>query len=237
MRFSGLLGGLQEALAVHRHEIVFANDRFAALVGATNAAELQGRSLADIVHADYQELIADHLRRCLAGEPTLEHLELEMQPLRQQTARVELSAVQIEYQGGPALLLTLIEMSPRTAVASLPRARPTAWATLDSLGEGVLTTDVSGRIDYLNQAAEQLIGIPASDALGKAFADIITLVDETDRRSLGDPVRQCLDHAIARDGRSPRYVDLARGPGRALRGAHGIAAERSCGANSSGRRY
>ncbi|HKQ83894.1 MAG TPA: EAL domain-containing protein [Steroidobacteraceae bacterium] len=189
---SGLLGGLQEALAVHRHEIVFANDRFAALVGAANAAELQSRTLADIVHADYQELVADHLRRCLAGEPALERLELEVHPLRQQTARVELSAVRIEYQGGPALLLTLVEMSPRSAVASLPRARPTAWATLDSLGEGVLTTDVSGRIDYMNQAAEQLIGVPASDALGKAFADVITLVDEADRRSLGDPVRQCL---------------------------------------------
>ena len=115
---SGLLGGLQEALAVHRHEIVFANDRFAALVGAANAAELQSRTLADIVHADYQELVADHLRRCLAGEPALERLELEVQPLRQQTARVELSAVRIEYQGGPALLLTLVEMSPRSAVAS-----------------------------------------------------------------------------------------------------------------------
>jgi diguanylate cyclase (GGDEF)-like protein/PAS domain S-box-containing protein len=219
----GLLSGLQEAVAVHRNEIVFANERFAALVGAHSAAELQGRSLADVAHADYQELVADHLRRCLAGEPALERLELEVHPFRQQTARVELTAARIDYQGGPALLLTLVEMSPRTAVVSAQRVRPTAWATLDSLGEGVLTTDISGRIDYMNQAAEQLIGIHASEALGKAFADVIGLVDETDRRSLADPVRQCLatqsrvtvgrrGMLISRAGQDERSVELTASP-------------------------
>ena len=31
----GLLGGLHEAVAVHRDDIVFANEQFAALVGTT----------------------------------------------------------------------------------------------------------------------------------------------------------------------------------------------------------
>ena len=56
--------------------------------------------------------------------------------------------MRIDYQGGPALLLTLVEMGPRSMPASLPArsGRPTAWETLDSLGEGIITTDVSGRI-------------------------------------------------------------------------------------------
>src|SRR5690606_25539682 len=72
------------------------------------------------------------------------------------------------------------------------RRRSTAWETLDSLSEGIITTDVSGRIDYINQAAEQLTGVAAMEALGQALTDIISLVDESDRRSLGDPVRHCL---------------------------------------------
>ena len=226
---AGVLGGLHEALAVHRHEIVFANERFSALVGAANSAELQGRSLAELVHADYQELVADHLRRSLAGEPALERLELEVHPLRQQTARVELSATRIDYQGGPALLLTLVEMSPRAAAASSPKTRPTAWATLDSLGEGVITTDISGRIDYMNQAAEQLVGISLTEGIGKAFAEVVILVDETDRRVLGDPVRQCLatqtrisvgrrGMMIARGGLDERSVDLTASPLKDARG-------------------
>jgi diguanylate cyclase (GGDEF)-like protein/PAS domain S-box-containing protein len=226
---SSLLGGLQEAVAVHRHELVFANERFAALMGAASPADLHGRTLADLVQTDYQELVADHLRRSLAGEPALERLELEVQPVRQQTARVELTAARIDYQGGPALMLTLVEMSPRAAHTPLPRARPTAWETLDSLGEGVITTDVSGRIDYMNHAAEQLVGTAANEALGNAFTDVISLVDETDRRALGDPVRQCLTTQtrvtigrrgmmISRAGQDERSIELTASPLKDQRG-------------------
>lgn len=250
----GLLSGLHEAVAVHRDHIVFANARFAALCDTRGPAgtssresgkpldlssvtrgiatetgngadHLTGKQIADLVHPDYKELVTEHLRRALAGEPGLERLEVELQPDSEGgTARVELSAVRIDYQGGPALLLTLIEMGPRSLpVPPSARARPTAWETLDSLGEGVITTDVSGRIDYLNQAGEQLLGVSAVDALGKSITDIIQLLDESDRRSLGDPVRHCLATQskvtvgrrglmISRNGSEERSVELTVTP-------------------------
>ena len=208
----------------HREHIVFANERFAALAGSVDAHHLGGKTMPDLVHPDYTELVSEHLRRSLAGEPGLDRLEIELQPHAQGTARVELSAVRIDYQGGPALLLTLVEMGPRAAPASTPtRTRPTAWETLDSLGEGIVTTDVSGRIDYINQAGEQLMGVTAVDALGKSITDIIQLLDEGDRRSLGDPVRHCLATQskvtvgrrglmISRDGGEERSVELTVTP-------------------------
>jgi diguanylate cyclase (GGDEF)-like protein/PAS domain S-box-containing protein len=220
----GLLGGLHEAVAVHRDGIVFANERFAVLVGKNDPEKLVGTAMASYVHPDYTDLVTDHLRRALSGAPGLDRLEIELAPQDGQTARVELSAVRIDYQGGPALLLTMLEMGPRAAIApTIERARPTAWETLDSLGEGILTTDVAGRIDYLNQAAEQIIGVPAVEALGKTITDIITLVDESDRRSLGDPVRQCLTTQmkvtvgrrglmISRGGGDERSVELTVTP-------------------------
>ena len=222
----GLLAGLQEAVAVHRDHIVFANERFAALTGATAADHLTGKQIAELLHPDYTELVIEHLRRSLAGEPGLERLEIELHPDTEGgTARVELTAVRIDYQGGPALLLTLIEMGPRSMPATSPArsGRPTAWETLDSLGEGIITTDVSGRIDYVNQAGEQLIGASAVDALGKSITDIIQLLDEGDRRSLGDPVRHCLATQskvtagrrglmISRNGSEERSVELTVTP-------------------------
>jgi diguanylate cyclase (GGDEF)-like protein/PAS domain S-box-containing protein len=220
----GLLSGLHEAVAVHRERIVFANQQFAALTGVGQVERLSGKKMPELVHPDYTDLVSEHLRRSLAGEPGLERLEIELNPDGEGTARAELSAVRIDYQGGPALLLTLVEMSPRALPASTPaRARPTAWETLDSLGEGVITTDVSGRIDYLNQAGEQLIGVSAVDALGKNITDIIQLLDESDRRSLGDPVRHCLATQskvtvgrrglmISRGGGEERSVELTVTP-------------------------
>jgi diguanylate cyclase (GGDEF)-like protein/PAS domain S-box-containing protein len=226
----GLLGGLHEALAVHREHVMFANDRFAALVGSNDPLRLHGKALPDLVHPDYTDLVREHLRRSLAGEPGLERLEVELHPQSGQTARAELSAVRIDYQGGPALLLSLVEMGPRAATVPLPsRSRPTAWETLDSLGEGVITTDVSGRIDYVNQVGEQLIGVSAGDAIGKSITDIITLLDEGDRRSLGDPVRHCLTTQskvtvgrrglmISRGGGEERSVELTVTPLRSQKG-------------------
>lgn len=220
----GLLSGLHEAVAVHRERIVFANERFAALVGAADSSVIVGGAMPEFVHPDYTDLVREHLRRALAAEPGLERLEVELRPLNESTARVELSAVRIDYQGGPALLLTLVEMGPRAGlVPSVSRGRPSAWETLDSLGEGVITTDINGRIDYLNQAAEQLLGVSTVDALGKGITDIFTLLDEGDRRSLGDPVRHCLATQskvtvgrrglmILRNGGDERSVELTVTP-------------------------
>jgi diguanylate cyclase (GGDEF)-like protein/PAS domain S-box-containing protein len=220
----GLLGGLHEAVAVHRDGIVFANAQFATLVGYDDSQRLIGAAMSSFVHPDYTDLVNVHLRHTLDGTPGLDRLEIELQPQDGQTARAELSAVRIDYQGGPALLLTMVEMGPRAAVTpSIERSRPTAWETLDSLGEGIITTDVAGRIDYLNQAAEQIVGVPAVDALGKTITEIITLVDESDRRSLGDPVRQCLTTQtkvtvgkrglmITRGGGDERSVELTVTP-------------------------
>ncbi|HVF16067.1 MAG TPA: EAL domain-containing protein [Steroidobacteraceae bacterium] len=220
----GLLGGLHEAVAVHRDGIVFANAQFATLVGYDDSQRLIGAAMSSFVHPDYTDLVNVHLRHTLDGTPGLDRLEIELQPQDGQTARAELSAVRIDYQGGPALLLTMVEMGPRAALTpSIERSRPTAWETLDSLGEGIITTDVAGRIDYLNQAAEQIVGVPAVDALGKTITEIITLVDESDRRSLGDPVRQCLTTQtkvtvgkrglmITRGGGDERSVELTVTP-------------------------
>lgn len=226
----GLLGGLHEAVAVHREGIVFANHRFAVLSGQ-NEKNLIGQAMSDLVHPDYRDLVGEQLRRVLGAEPAMDRLEIELQPNRDQTLRVELSAVRIDYQGGPALLLTMLEMGPRAATAPSQgsKGRSTAWDTLDSLGEGIVTTDVSGRIDYLNRAAEQLVGVSGADAMGKTITDIITLVDESDRRSLGDPVRQCLTTQakvtvgrrglmISRDGGEERSVELTVTPLKGQRG-------------------
>ncbi len=228
---TSLLGGLNEAVAVYRDGIVFANARFAALTGTRDATTLVGKPTSVLVHPDYVELLGEQLRRSLAGAPGLERLEVELLGVGEQTARVELSAVRIDYQGGPALLLTIVEMGPRplSGTTSLARPQPSAWEALDSLGEGILTTDVSGRIDYMNQAAEQIVGVQSVDALGKTIAELFTLLDEADRRSLGDPVRQCLSTQsrvtvgrrglmVSSNGGEERSVELTVTPLKGQRG-------------------
>ena len=193
--FQRLVETVHDAVLVHRKSILFANTRFLAILGTT-ADKVIGRPLADFVAPEYVELVDQNLRRRLAGEPAAERYEVELAGAQGQTTRVELSSTVIDSAGQPALLLTALEMLPAT-MATLAPLPPRAQATLDAMGESVITVDKEGRIDYINQAASALLGQAYDQVVGKTFADVAALVDESDRRSLGDPVRK----AFATGGR------------------------------------
>ena len=188
--FQRLVETVHDAVLVHRRQILFANARFLALLGAPSA-EVVGRSLADFVGPEYVELVENNLRRRLTGEPAAERYEVELLGAKGQVTRVELSSTVIDSSGEPALLLTALEMMPGTAPTAVT-PKPRAMATLDAMGESVITVDADGRIDYINQAAEVLLGLQFDQVMGKSFPEVATLVDETDRHSLGDPVRKAL---------------------------------------------
>lgn len=204
-----VLSTMREPIAVHGEHLLFVNQAFASLLGKGNAVTLFGQHLADCVPADYAELVRSHLRRALQAQAVPARLELELRPSEEQVARVELSQQRLEFQGEPTLLLAFTEMSPRvnTEEGPITRTRTTAWETMDSLGEGIITTDDIGRVEYLNRAAELLTGVSIAEALGREFSELVKLVDELDRHELPDPVKQALStHARVSAGRRSLMV-------------------------------
>jgi diguanylate cyclase (GGDEF)-like protein/PAS domain S-box-containing protein len=189
--FQHLVETVHDAVLVHRKKILFANARFLSLLGAESRNVL-GRSLTEFVAPDYVELVENNLRRRLAGEPAAERYEIELLGAKGQVTRVELSGTLIDSAGEPALLLTALEMMPGAIPTELA-PKPRGMVTLDAMGESVLTVDADGRIDYINHAAELLLGQNFDQVVGKSFAEVASLVDENDRRSLGDPVRKALN--------------------------------------------
>jgi len=189
-----LLESMHEAMLLERDGILLANARFAALCGVASTGKLVGRRLADLVHADYAELVTEYLRRHAAGEPAPARLEVELQPdPAGRVHRLELSFARTTLDARPAVMVSGVEMLPQPALATAAsRSHAAAWEALDSLAESVLTTDVEGRIVYVNSAGEQLMGKPAAEILGRTLGDVIELVDEGDRKALSDPVRQSL---------------------------------------------
>lgn len=189
--FQRLVETVHDAVLIHGKQILFANTRFLTLLGLPST-DVIGRPLRDFVGPEYVELVENNLRRRLSGEPAAERYEVELVGARGEVTRVELSSTVIDSAGEPALLLTALEMMPEAAVSAGAAARPRAMATLDAMGESVITVNADGRIDYINHAAEALLGQRLDQVLGKFFPDVASLVDETDRRSLGDPVRMAL---------------------------------------------
>ncbi len=67
-----------------------------------------------------------------------------------------------------------------------------AQVTLQSIGDGVITTDAKGFIDYINPVAQELIGMDMRGVRGQPIDEIMTIINENTRAAVDNPVTRCL---------------------------------------------
>jgi diguanylate cyclase (GGDEF)-like protein/PAS domain S-box-containing protein len=67
-----------------------------------------------------------------------------------------------------------------------------AQVTLQSIGDGVITTDAEGRIDYINPVAQDLTGWDMRSARGTPITETMTIINEHTRATVDNPVMRCL---------------------------------------------
>ena len=125
--------------------------------------------------------------------------------------------------------------------------------TLQSIGDGVITTDGSGRVVWLNPIAERLTGWPASEAIGQPVETVFDAVDGQSGAAVKVPVAACLasraiellpDRTVlrARDGRQYGVEDsvapIRNDRGKVLGAVlvfHDVTAQRALRAEHDGR--
>ncbi len=127
-----------------------------------------------------------------------------------------------------ALVLWVARMLDRSAAqraqAEEQAGEQREWlhVTLSAIGDGVVATDASGRVRFLNAAAQRLTGWRAAEAAGRPAAELLDLFEE----KTGQPAESPLRHALkarspastagepalrARDG-SVHAVDVSAAP-------------------------
>ncbi|HUW51206.1 MAG TPA: EAL domain-containing protein [Sulfuricella sp.] len=67
-----------------------------------------------------------------------------------------------------------------------------AQVTLLSIGDGVITTDKNGLIEYLNPIAEELSGWRNEEAQGQPVKVVFNVINENTRHVVENPVEECL---------------------------------------------
>jgi PAS domain S-box-containing protein len=87
------------------------------------------------------------------------------------------------------------DISERLAAEEVAAAeRERLATTLRSIGDGVITTDTSGRVMIVNKVAEELTGWSQGEVLGKPLASVLRLIDEATCAPREDPVAWVLAH-------------------------------------------
>jgi diguanylate cyclase (GGDEF)-like protein/PAS domain S-box-containing protein len=224
---------LPEIVIIHDEKILLANESAAGLVGL-EPTQLVGRDVADLVKPAYRALFRKNLTKRLAGENVPRRLEIQLINGNEAGLWVEAQSSIIEFHGERAILTIARDVSHRKSLeVSLSRSKRQAQYTLESISEGVITTDNDGRVDYMNLSAEALIGTNRDDAAGHRIGELFSLVDDADRRPLGDPVERCLAMRrrvnmgrrammVSSDGEQEHSVEITaspiRGPGNSISG-------------------
>ncbi len=231
--FSDFARTVPEVVMIHDERILLANEAAASLVGL-EPPQLTGRDVSDLVKPAYRALFRKTMAKHLAGETAPRRIEVQLINGDQSGLWVEAQSSNIEFHGRSAILTVARDISHRKSLdVSLSRGKRQARYTLESIAEGIITTDRNGQIDYMNTAAETLIGIDREDAAGHRVGELFTLVDDTDRRPLGDPVERCLAVRrrvnmgrravmVSSDGEQEHSVEITaspvRGAGNAISG-------------------
>ncbi len=93
----------------------------------------------------------------------------------------------------PYTVTFMVDISGRKrAEQALAEAKDRAQVTLESIGDGVITTNAQGIVDYLNPVAERLTGWVKEDVQGMPVTQVFKLLDEETREPLKDPVERAL---------------------------------------------
>jgi len=78
-----------------------------------------------------------------------------------------------------------------------------AQVTLQSIGDGVITTDAEGRIEYINPVGETLTAWSLAEARGQPLSAVLKLIDELTR----EPISSSLAGALGRGERGGAATD------------------------------
>jgi diguanylate cyclase (GGDEF)-like protein/PAS domain S-box-containing protein len=120
----------------------------------------------------------DKLFQAAPGVPILILSEPDTEAMARQVVQRGAQDYLVKGQaGGYRLRRTVRTMLDRRAAEAVALENEVANATLDSIGEAVLRTDIRGNVTYLNRVAETMIGWSREEAQGRPIAEVLRLVD------------------------------------------------------------
>jgi diguanylate cyclase len=80
----------------------------------------------------------------------------------------------------------------KTVEAELAAQKERLRVTLESIGDGVISTDSNRVVTFMNRVAEWMTGCSSSQSVGQPLEKVFALVDEASGEPMRDPVAQCL---------------------------------------------
>ncbi len=222
--FRTLAESIDGAIILHRGTILYCNPAACAITGYSEE-QMVGLAVTDLVVAGQRKQEKRRLEARLHGRMRDDRRhELQIVTRDGQVRWLDVSGALISYRGRPAILNACFDITGHKRIEmNLQREKERVQVTLESIGDGVVATDLHGRIEFLNAVAEELTGWPAPEARGRFLGDVLALIDENTRQPLENPATECLNrgcrlvlagHAVLvpRGGEKEHSIEVTASP-------------------------
>jgi diguanylate cyclase (GGDEF)-like protein/PAS domain S-box-containing protein len=182
-------------LVIDRRGVIVAlNHRAEALFGAT-AEQLWSRSV--------ETLVPQRLRTAHAAARSAYTAVPNVRPMSARKGLMGLRADGTEFPveisltpvlGSPdGLTMAVVhDISARIDLEAALARSEHATSALDAVPEAIIATDLAGKVEFFNRAAEQLVGQDRAAARGRPVSEVLPLAGEASERPLESLVSQCL---------------------------------------------
>lgn len=163
-----------------------------------SAEEMIGRPIAVIAAPDRIDEMPQILERIKRGE-RIDHYETVRQAKDGRLVNISLTVSPIHDEQGRIVGASKIarDITEQLRVRSeLAEERERLHVTLNSIGDGVITTDNLGRVAYLNPVAEQLTGWNSAEAAGQPLQEVFKIINEDTRQTVENPATRVLREGI-----------------------------------------
>ncbi|MFA5973697.1 MAG: PAS domain S-box protein [Lentimicrobiaceae bacterium] len=157
--------------------------------------ELLNMKITDLVAPDLKKQVETRLKNITEKDGAI--IESIHQRKDGSLFDVEISARIINVNGRDFLHQVIRDITERKqAEIALAESEERFRTTLYSTGDAIITTDINGKIQYMNPVAEELTGWKEAEAGGKPIREVFSIFNEDTREEVGNPVDKVLEKGM-----------------------------------------
>jgi PAS domain S-box-containing protein len=182
-RYRDLVSSASEGILVAQDGLIrFANPAFSHLIGYP-PEELVGRSILDFIHPDDRPLLLDRHKQRRQGEYPPSVYSFRALAKDGQVKWIEINAVVIAWEGQPATLNLLTDITERRQAEEALRESEARYRELfQGSPDAITISDLSnGLLLDVNEGFCQLSGYSRDEAIGRTVFDLNVFFDPGDR--------------------------------------------------------
>ncbi len=170
---------------------IYLSPRWKTMLGYDEPGAEQSPDWRTLVHSDDMSRVQSAIRDHVAGKtPVFESLHRMRHATGEWRWVISRAKARVDDKGRLLRLVGVeLDITERKLYEeALFREKESAQITLQSIGDGVITTDEKGVIDYLNPVAEALTGWRLEDGQGRAIEEIFRAFHEETCEPLENPL-------------------------------------------------